>query len=105
MSDEFAVVPDDLDKFAVAMKDLSAQSENAKKYAAGYFDIDGEQSRLFAYVQSRAAEIRTDLEANYDKLSRLSDTSATELTKSAQMYRTTDTARAKQMDGQYRTGR
>lgn len=105
MSDEFAVVPDDLDKLATAMKSLSGQSENAKKYVTGYFDIDGEQSRLFGYVKSRVGEVRADLEGNYEKLSRLSDSSATELTKSAQMYRTTDTDRAKQMDTQYRTGR
>ncbi|MFE7800372.1 hypothetical protein [Nocardia sp. NPDC057440] len=102
MTDDFKVTPDDLDKFASAMRDLSGQSDAAKKYVTSYFDIDGEQSRLFGYVKGMVDQIRQNLEANYEKLTRLSDESSTELTKSGQMYRTTEFERAKQMDDQYK---
>ncbi|MBF6097212.1 hypothetical protein IU438_06650 [Nocardia cyriacigeorgica] len=101
MTDELKVEPDDLDRFATVLRDLSGQADTAKKYVSSYFDIDGEQSRLFFFVKGMVDKIRQDLEANYDKLARLSDASSIELVNSSQMYRTTDHSHAKQLDAQY----
>ncbi|CCF66141.1 type VII secretion target [Nocardia cyriacigeorgica] len=101
MTDELKVEPDDLDSYATILRDLSGQAGTAKKYVSSYFDIDGEQSRLFFFVKGMVDQIRQDLEANYDKLARLADASSIELVNSSQMYRTTDHNHAKQLDAQY----
>lgn len=51
-----------------------------------------------------AEQVRQNLEANYDKLRQLAEASANELTKSAEMYRTTDLATAKRLDSTYGEG-
>lgn len=105
MADELKVNPDHLDGFANVMRGLSGDADVAKKYATGYFDINGEQSRLFLFVAGMVDQIRTTLEANYDKLCRITDQSSTELIKSSQMYRTTDYQTAKNLDAQYVEGK
>ncbi len=105
MAEELQVRPDDIDRFANCMIDLSAQCDTAKKYVSGYFSIDGEQARIYAYVKGVIDQMRDNLQANYDHLLKLSDGSATEMNRTAQMYRTTDFETAKRLDATYPEGR
>ncbi|MET8776015.1 type VII secretion target [Nocardia sp. NPDC050713] len=101
MSEEFKVTPDDLDNFAGTMKDLSAQASRARSYASSYLNIDAEQGRIYLSTNELVDEIQANLTANYEKLATLCDSAALELTKSAQMYRTTDLDAAKRQDALY----
>ncbi|MGV9614417.1 type VII secretion target [Nocardia xishanensis] len=101
MSEELKVTPDDLDKFATTIKDLSAQAGRAKDYASSYLNIDAEQGRIYASANELVDEIQKNLRANYEKLAALCDSASSELTKSAQMYRTTDLEAAKRQDALY----
>ncbi|MBF6100631.1 hypothetical protein IU510_21480 [Nocardia cyriacigeorgica] len=104
MTEDLQVQPEDLDRFATAMSNLAADSDSAKQYVAKWFDISGDDARIFAHVAGIAEQVRQNLEANYDKLRQLAEASATEITKSAEMYRTTDLATAKRLDSTYGEG-
>ncbi len=98
MDDDFNVVPADLDTFAGSLRDLSDQATAAKNYATKWFDVSAGEARIYVFVKSMVEQIRQNLEGNYDKLSKISDGSATALTTAAQSYRSTDGASAARLD-------
>lgn len=104
MTEELEVRPDDIDRFANSMADLSTQCDTAKKYASNHFSVDAEQARIYAYVKGVIDAMRESLASNYDHLLKLSDGSAMEMTRTAQMYRTTDFEIARQLDATYSDG-
>ncbi|NEW25390.1 type VII secretion target [Nocardia cyriacigeorgica] len=104
MAEDLQVKPGDLDRFATVMRDLASDSDSAKQYVTKWFNISGDDARIFAHVAGIAEQVRQNLEANYDKLRQLAEASATELTKSAEMYRTSDLATAKRLDSTYGEG-
>jgi hypothetical protein len=95
VTEDLQVQPEDLDRFATAMSNLAADSDSAKQYVAKWFDISGDDARIFAHVAGIAEQVRQR---------QLAEASATELTKSAEMYRTTDLATAKRLDSTYGEG-
>ncbi|WP_280328897.1 type VII secretion target [Nocardia wallacei] len=104
MTEELQVQPDDIDRFANSMVDLATQCDTAKKYVSNYFTINAEQARIYAYVKGVVDAMRENLTSNYEHLLKLSDGSALEMTRTAQMYRTTDIEIAKQLDATYSDG-
>ncbi|MFJ1457089.1 hypothetical protein [Nocardia sp. N2S4-5] len=104
MTEELEVRPDDIDRFANSMVDLTTQCDTAKKYASNYFSVNAEQARIYAYVKGVVDTMRENLISNYDHLLRLSDGSAMEMTRTAQMYRTTEFEIAKRLDATYSDG-
>ncbi|MGW0251699.1 type VII secretion target [Nocardia goodfellowii] len=101
MAEELKVTPGEVDKFATSMRELSTQAGSAKDYATKWFAFGDSDGRIYMGVKDKLDAIRQNLEANYEKLKTLSDNSATELGKTAEMYRTTDFETAKHMDTKY----
>ncbi|MEU8894400.1 type VII secretion target [Nocardia sp. NPDC048505] len=101
MAEELKVTPDNVDKFATAMRDLSTQAGSAKDYSTKWFEFGENDGRIYMGVKDKLDEVRQNLEANYAKLRTLSENAATELGKAATMYRTTDLDTAKKMDTTY----
>ncbi len=105
MGEKLEVRPDDLDKFAASMRELSRQAESAKKYVGEWIDISAGDARIYAHVKGIADQVRENLEANYAQLHTLAASSANELSASAQVYRTTDEATAQRLDSTYEGSR
>lgn len=105
MGEKLEVRPDDVDKFAGSMRDLSRQAESAKKYVGEWIDISAGEARIYAHVKGMADQVRENLQANYSQLQTLMDSAANELSASAQVYRTTDEATAQRLDTAYEGSR
>lgn len=95
---DFQVVPDDVDKFSGAMRDLAGQAGAAGSHATKWFNLSDAHTGIFVEVKGIVEHIRQNLEDNYKHLQTLGDGSATELAKAAQLYRTTDYEHARQLD-------
>lgn len=98
---DFQVVPDDMDKFSGAMRDLAGQAGAAGSHATKWFNLSDAHTGIFVEVKGIVEHIRQNLEDNFKHLQTLADGSATELAKAAQLYRTTDYEHARQLDETY----
>lgn len=101
MPAEFTVVPDDLDKFGSAMGDLAGQAGAAVQHVTKWLELQNAETGIFVQVKEIVEQIQEDLTANYKHLQTLSDRSADELGKAAQLYRTTDYEQARELDQTY----
>ncbi|MBF6333883.1 type VII secretion target [Nocardia transvalensis] len=101
MAEEFRVEPDDLDKLAGAFRDLAGQAAAASGHATKWFDVSAAETGIYVEVKRIVDQMRQNLEDNYNHLRTLAESSATELGKAAQMYRTTDRASAARLDATY----
>lgn len=102
----FEVHPAKLDTFHNQLTDLAGQTGQAKTYLAGAVDLSMWEKGMvgqgiWAQAISRMGEAKDAINANMDKLAQLSNGSATELARSATMYRETDRKHAEQLDNTY----
>ncbi|MBB5916361.1 hypothetical protein BJY24_005273 [Nocardia transvalensis] len=103
MTEDFRVVPDDLDKLAGSLLDLAGQAATASGHATKWMDLADAEMRIYGEVKKVVDQIRENVVANYNHLQSLAQNSSAELTASAQMYRTTETESARKLDAAYPT--
>lgn len=101
----FKVDPGTIGKFGEKMDGLVGDANSAKNYAEDWLDISGSDARMFATVAGAAADAKTVLMDNYQRLAKIQQTAAVELDKAANMYRDTDNAEAERLDGTYKAGK
>ena len=107
MSETFKVDPAAVDTFAVALQKLAEANAQVATYLEQWLVLDNTvwgDGGLIRTGLSAVAEAHEKLKPNYATLGTLTDAAATELTKVAQVYRTTDRARADELDRTYPTG-
>jgi hypothetical protein len=104
MAEELKVEPDDLDAFAGKVQNLGRDAEAARSYANKWLDISSGEARIYAHVKGIADQVKKNLDANYSQMALLADSAATELVATAEMYRTTDSGTAQQLDKTYADG-
>lgn len=102
----FEVHPEKLDTFHQLLTDLAGQTATAKAYVGKAVDLSMWEKGLvgqgiWAQAISRMGDARDAINANLDRLAALSNGSATELARSATMYRNTDRANAERLDNTY----
>jgi hypothetical protein len=98
MTGKFKVEPNALDTLSGKLKKLADDNAQVGSYIKEWLDVKGDVGGIFPQIASAIQQIRADLEPNYTTLGQLTADSATELTKAAQVYRTTDRARAEELD-------
>ncbi|WP_157104173.1 hypothetical protein [Nocardia kruczakiae] len=81
---DFQVVPDDVDTFSAALRDLAGQAGAAGTHVTRWFNLPDAHTGIFVEVKGIVEHIRQNLEDNYKHLQTLADSSATELAKAAQ---------------------
>ncbi|MEV5649213.1 type VII secretion target [Nocardia sp. NPDC052254] len=101
MAAEFQVVPDDVDKFGGALRDLAGQAGAAVSHTTKWFELQDGSTGIYVKVKEIVEQLQKNLEANYTHLQTLSNDSAAELGKAAQLYRTTDHESAQRLDETY----
>lgn len=102
MTDDLRVEPDRLDAFATKLKQLAADHTQATPYAQKWLKVDDGSGGVFVTgVVDTLGQILTDLETNFTTLKSVTEASAAELNKAAQMYRSTDYATAAALDKTY----
>ncbi|MEV6275710.1 type VII secretion target [Nocardia sp. NPDC051832] len=107
MSETFKVDPGAVDKFAADLRALAEANANVATYLESWLVLDNTvwgDGGLIRTGLSAVSEAYEKLKPNYETLGTLTDAAATELTKVAQVYRTTDKARADELDRTYPTG-
>ncbi|WP_446223847.1 type VII secretion target [Nocardia sp. IBHARD005] len=108
MADKFQVNPDEVDSFSKRLQTLAEGNASATAYIDKWVVADntvwgdGGLIRVGLGAISAAYE---KLKPNYEAIGKLSADAATELTKVAQVYRTTDKARAEELDRIYPGGK
>ncbi|SEM15127.1 type VII secretion target [Rhodococcus maanshanensis] len=100
MSD-LVVEPDDIDRFAARMGELSEQSRQALDYLNRWLAIDYGDGRIFVTAVEAASSIRDSLSDTYRTLERLNSDASSELRRTAQMYRATENVTAFELDRTY----
>lgn len=108
MTDEFKVDPDDVDKFSAAMKRLGDGNAAAAAYIDKWLAVDNTvwgDGGLIRVGLGAISEAHDKLKSNYEALGKLAEAAAAELANAAQMYRTTDKARAEELDRTYSEGK
>ncbi|WP_405181609.1 hypothetical protein OG225_11090 [Nocardia sp. NBC_01377] len=110
MSETLKVDPVALDTFVEALRTLAEANANVATYLDKWLDLDNTvwgDGGLIRTGLSAVAEAHNKLKPNYvtlGTLGTLAESAATELTKVAQVYRTTDRARADELDSTYPIG-
>ncbi|MFF1749423.1 hypothetical protein, partial [Nocardia sp. NPDC058244] len=107
MSEVFKVEPDAVDTFAASLKALADANANVATYLEKWLVLDNTvwgDGGLIRTGLSAVAEAHGKLTPNYATLGSLAEAAATELTKVAQVYRTTDKALADELDRTYPAG-
>ncbi|MFE7719035.1 hypothetical protein ACFU44_08320 [Nocardia rhizosphaerihabitans] len=107
MSEIFKVDPDAVDTFAASLKTLAEANANVATYLEKWLVLDNTvwgDGGLIRTGLSAVAEAHAELGPNYANLGTLAAAAATELTKVAQVYRTTDKALADELDRTYPAG-
>lgn len=102
----FDVHPEKLDAFDKLLTDLAGQTAQAKTYLGNAVNLSMWEKGLvgqgiWAQAISRMGDARDAINDNMDRLAALSNGSATELARSATMYRDTDRANAERLDNTY----
>ncbi|MFZ2173814.1 MAG: type VII secretion target [Rhodococcus sp. (in: high G+C Gram-positive bacteria)] len=105
MSEALQVDPANLESLANHLRELSVQTGSAREYLDRWLGLSTASGRAFFEITRTIAEVRDRLDANCAVLGRLTEGSATELEKTAHMYRTTDHASAVELDRTYAGGR
>jgi hypothetical protein len=91
-----------LDSFAERLADLRSQAHRAEGYARAEVDLpDGLDGIMYAHVAGANASMVSALGGMLERLGTLCQASATELRRTAELYRTTDEARAAALDATY----
>lgn len=102
MAEELKVEPDKLDKFAGSLTELGNDHSQAAPYARSWLKLDESVGGLmFPPVASTLNRLLDEIESNLNSLGVATRSSSSELTRSAQMYRTTDYANAAALDKTY----
>jgi hypothetical protein len=103
----FHVEPAKIEKFGELLSpNLSGQTATAKEYLDKHLNLTMWEKGLvgqgiWAQAISKMGEARTAIQANLDRLNALSAGCATELARTAVMYRNTDEGTAKKLDDTY----
>ncbi|MFC7451229.1 type VII secretion target [Rhodococcus daqingensis] len=105
MSDPLQVDPADLDAFSSRMRELAEQNESARDYLGEWLNLSTASGRIFFAVTEAIQKARDRLDANYAQLGKLAESSSTELSKNARMYRGQDQGNSGNLDRTYRGGR
>jgi hypothetical protein len=98
---DLVVEPDDIDRFAARLGELSEQSRQALDYLNQWLAIDYGDGRIFVTAVEAASSIRDSLSDTYRTLERLNLDASSELSRTAQMYRATENATAFELDRTY----
>jgi hypothetical protein len=102
VTEELKVEPDQLDTFASKLKQLATEHTQATPYVQQWLKVDDGAGGVFLTgVVDTLSQILTDLESNFATLTSVTEGSAAELVKSAQMYRSTDHTTAAALDKTY----
>ncbi|WP_063038437.1 type VII secretion target [Nocardia grenadensis] len=102
MAEDLSVRPEDLDGLATTLNQLAAENTRAESYIRDHIDLSSDQAGLmYGRVAETIQQVRESLETNYSTLGNLTSTSSDELTRTAQMYRTTDGSTAAALDKTY----
>ncbi|MFI7526320.1 hypothetical protein [Nocardia salmonicida] len=107
MSESFKVEPDAVDTFAASLRTLAEANANVATYLEKWLVLDNTvwgDGGLIRTGLSAVSEAHDKLAPNYVALGTLAEAAATELAKVAQVYRTTDKARADELDRTYPAG-
>ncbi|HEY7593311.1 MAG TPA: type VII secretion target [Actinophytocola sp.] len=102
----FEVHPEKIDTYHNLLTDLAGQTGQAKTYLGNAVNLSMWEKGLigqgiWAQAISRMGDAKDAIDANMDRLTELSNGSATELARSATMYRNTDRKHAEQLDNTY----
>lgn len=102
----FEIHPEKIDDYHKLLTDISGQTAQAKTYLGQAVDLSMWEKGLvgqgiWAQAISRMGEAKDAINANLDRLSQLTNGSATELARSATMYRHTDRRNAERLDNTY----
>ena len=95
---EFKVEPDDLDESARQLWRLGVENSQAVSYAEKWLKVQESAGLVLTPVLDQLHEVCDELKTNYERLGLVTDSSATELTDAAVMYRNTDNATAANLD-------
>lgn len=98
---DFKVFPDDLDKAAAELRKIAEENTKAVAYAKEWMDLEGNAGAILKDIIQTLDENCSRIAYNYERLGVITDLSAQELRKAAQMYRTTDTKNAADQDALY----
>lgn len=98
---EFKVEPAHLDLAARDLWKLSEDNPQAVAYAKQWLTLDQSAGEILKPVFAGLQKAGERLQKNYETLGRVTDSSSTELTNSAAMYRSTDTQTAENLDRSY----
>ncbi|MGW5386120.1 type VII secretion target [Nocardia sp. NPDC003963] len=102
MPEDLSVRPEDLDGLATTLKQLADENIRAESYIRDHIDLSSEQAGLmYGRVAETIQQVRDLLEKNYSGLGNLTSVSSGELSRTAQMYRTTDGSTAAALDKTY----
>ncbi|MFD4428628.1 hypothetical protein [Nocardia sp. NPDC058497] len=107
MSETFKVDPPAVDVFAARLQALADANANVATYLEKWLVLDNTvwgDGGLIRTGLSAVSEAHGKLAPNYAALGTLAEAAATELTKVAQVYRTTDKALADELDRTYPAG-
>lgn len=103
MGYEFKVTPGDLDAAAGKLQALSDTGMKAVEYTKNNFDPEGNAGLALKPLMDQLIDMCGKLSNNYSQMSSMTSTSATELSKAAKMYQTTDLGVAASLDKTYST--
>lgn len=101
---EFKVEPDDLDESARHLWRLGQENSQTVSYAEKWLNVQESGGLILTPVLDRLQEVCEELKSNYERLGSVTDSSATELTNAATMYRNTDNSTAASLDRTYSAG-
>lgn len=98
---QFEVEPNDVDMAARQLWKLSEDNPQAVSYAKEWLELEGSSGEILKPFIEGLHKSCEQLQSNYEELGRVTDSSSTELTNTANMYRTTDRAFAETLDRTY----
>lgn len=101
---EFKAEPDDIDESARQLWRLGQENLLATSYAKQWLDVQESGGLILTPVLDQLQEVCEALKTSYERLGSVTDSSATELTNTAIMYRNTDRATAENLDREYSRG-
>lgn len=102
LTQDFRVEPGELDTFAGKLSALVADHSQAGPYAGRWLTLaDNAGGLMFPEMATKIGGLLAALESNLATLGTVTANSSAELTLSAEMYRTTDRARAAELDKTY----
>ncbi|WP_071925774.1 type VII secretion target [Nocardia mangyaensis] len=97
----FTVDPDDIDLAARGLWKIAEDNSRAVSYSAEWLDVQSSGGEIITPVLEQLQAACDVMKANYERLGRVTDSSSTELTNAAKMYRKTDNASAEALDRTY----